>query len=147
MIPTPGQPQKQYGIGAVNYHTGESVVLVYRHKRRMEIAEMLHALLEKHPQGTTYVTWDNVSTHEEDEVEAVVRGAAERLVLFSLPTDSPWLNLIEMLWRHFRRQVTHNELFENVMVLAAAALDFFERYNKKPEKIRSVIGSYAAQLI
>jgi len=32
-------------------------------------------------------------------------------------------------------------------VLATAALDFFERYNKTPEKTRSVIGSYAAQLI
>jgi len=147
MIPTPGQPKKQYGIGAVNYHTGETVVLVRRHKRRKEIAELLQALLEKHPQETIYVTWDNASTHEDAEVEAVVRGAAGRLVLFYLPTYSPWLNPIEMLWRHFRREVTHNELFENVKVLATAALDFFERYNKTPEKTRSVIGSYAAQLI
>jgi hypothetical protein len=28
MIPTPDQPKKQYGIGAVKYHTGETVVLV-----------------------------------------------------------------------------------------------------------------------
>jgi len=112
MIPTPGQPKKHYGIGAVNYHTGETVVLVRRHKRRKEIVELLHALLEKHPQETVYVAWDNVSTHADDEVEALVRGAAGRLVLLYLPTYSPWLNPIEMLWRHFRREVTHNELFE-----------------------------------
>ena len=26
MIPTPGQTNKRFGIGAVNYHTGETVV-------------------------------------------------------------------------------------------------------------------------
>ena len=27
MIPTPGQPKKHSGLGAVNYHSGETVVL------------------------------------------------------------------------------------------------------------------------
>ena len=51
MIPTPAQPKKRYGIGAVDYHTGETVVVVRRRKRRREIAELLEALLEKHPTG------------------------------------------------------------------------------------------------
>ncbi len=42
-----------------------------------------------------------------------------------LPTYSPWLNPIEMLWRHFRHEVTHCELFANVKALIAAAYDFF----------------------
>ena len=126
MIPTPGQPDKCYGIGAVNYHTGETVVQFQRHKRRKEIAQLLEALLEKHPKERIYVTWDNVNTHEDDEVEAVVRAAAGRLVLLYLPTYSPWLNPIEMLWRHFRREVTHCELFETKQALLAAARDFFD---------------------
>jgi putative transposase len=79
MIETPGQPKKHYGIGAVNYHTGETVVLIRRRKRRREIAELLEALLDKHPNEIIYVTWDNASTHQDDEVEAVVRGAAGQL--------------------------------------------------------------------
>lgn len=55
MIPTPAQPKKRYGIGAVDYHTGETVVLIRRRKRRREIAELLEALLEKHPTGKVYV--------------------------------------------------------------------------------------------
>jgi hypothetical protein len=66
MIPTPGQPDKYYGMGAVNYHTGESVVLFQRHKRRKEIAQLLEALLEKHLTGTIYVAWDNANTHEDN---------------------------------------------------------------------------------
>jgi putative transposase len=38
MIPTPAQPKKRYGIGAVDYHTGESVVLIRRRKRRREVS-------------------------------------------------------------------------------------------------------------
>jgi transposase len=146
MIPTPGQPTKRYGIGAVNYHTGETVVLFRRHKRRKEIAELLQALLEKHLDATVYVAWDNATTHEDAEVEAVVRGAAGRLVLLYLPTYSPWLNPIEMLWRHFRREVTHCELFESVKALLAAAHAFFARDNQNPQRVLSIIGAIPKNL-
>jgi len=147
MIPTPRQPDKYYGIGAVNYHSGETVVLFRRRKRRREIAELLQALLEKHPTGTMYVAWENADTHEDEEVEEVVRAAAGRLVLLYLPTYSPWLNPIEMLWRHFRREVTHCALFETKQALLAAAQEFFERYNRSPENILSIIGSKAKKVV
>src|SRR5512135_1094258 len=145
-IPTPGQPYKRYGLGAVNYHTGETVVLFRRRKRRREVAELLQALVDKHLTGTIYVAWDNADTHEDDEVEAVVRGAAGRLVLLYLPTYSPWLNPIEMLWRHFRREVTHCELFENMEALLKAAQNFFDRCNQHLLQVLSIIGSQAAEL-
>ena len=141
MIPTPGQSYRRYGIGGVDYHTGETVVIVRRHKRRCEIAQFLELLLEKHPHETIYVTWDNVNTHEDEEVEAVVRAAAGRLILLYLPTYSPWLNPIEMLWRHYRRDVTHCELFESVKKLVEATLDFFERSNQTPNSVLSIIGA------
>ncbi|CAA9543092.1 MAG: Transposase, partial [uncultured Thermomicrobiales bacterium] len=144
MIPPPAQPHRRYGIGAVNYHTGETAVQFHHHKRRKEIALLLEALLAKHPTGTVYVAWDNASTHEDDEVEAVVRAAAGRLVLLYLPTYSPWLNPIEMLWRHFRREVTHCELFASMTALLAAAKECFDRFNERPQQILSVIGSNAA---
>lgn len=141
MIPTPRQPYKRYGLGAVNYHTGETVVIFRPRKRRREVAELLQAILDKHPHETVYVAWDNSSTHEDNEVEAVVRGAAGRLVLLYLPTYSPWLNPIEMLWRQFRREVTHCELFESVKALLHAAQNFFDRYHKRPEDVLSIIGA------
>jgi putative transposase len=141
MIPTPKQPEKRYGLGAVNYHTGETVVIFRRRKRRREVAELLEALLEKHPDETIYVAWDNASTHEDDEIEAVVRAACGHLILLYLPTYAPWLNPIEMLWRHFRREVTHCELFETVKALLEAAQAFFDRYNRMPQRVLSIIGA------
>jgi transposase len=146
MIPTPGQPKKRYGIGAVNYYSGETVVVIRRRKRRREIAELLRALLEKHPSQTIYVAWDNVDTHEKDEVEAVLRSAAGRLVLLYLPTYSPWLNPVEMLWRHYRRVVTHCELFESVDALVKATERFFAWCNQHLVDVLSIIGSHRTQL-
>ncbi len=68
----------------MDYHTGQTVVLIRRRKRRRETAELLEALVAKHPTGTMYVTWDKANTHADDEVEAVVSGAAGRLVLLYL---------------------------------------------------------------
>jgi transposase len=144
MIPTPRQPEKRCGVGAVNYHTGETVVLFERRKRRREIAKLLEALVAKHPTGTIYVAWDNAGTHQDDEVEAVVRAAAGRLVLLYLPTYSPWLNPIEMLWRHFRREVTHCELFASLKAPVIAATDFFTRHNREPQHMLSIIGTKPA---
>ena len=139
MIPTPGQPTRHYGIGAVNYDTGETEVIFRRHKRRREIAEWLQRLLDKHPTGPLYVAWDNASTHQDDEIEAVVRSAAGCLVLLYLPTYSPWLNPIERLWRQFRRDVTHNELFQTVKALLAASRDSFDRCNQNLSKVLSIV--------
>lgn len=139
MIPTPGQPTKHDGIGAVNYYIGETEVIFRRHKRRREMAELLQHLLDKHRTGTLYVAWDNAGTHRDDEVEAVVCGAARRLVWLYLPTDSPWLNPIERLWRQFRREVTHCELFETVKALWAASRDFFDRCNQNPDNVLSIV--------
>lgn len=115
------------GLGAVNWHTGETLVITRHHKRRREVAELLQALLDHHRDKTVYVAWDNASTHEDEELEAVLRGDAGRLVLLYLPTYSPWLNPMEMLWRQFRREVTHCELFGTLQDLLTATRAFFDR--------------------
>ena len=144
MIPTPAQPTRRYGLGAVDWHSGEAVVITRRHKRRREAAELLEALLARHPRGTVYVAWDNASTHMDEEVEAVLRGAAGRLVLLYLPTYNPWLNPIEMLWRYFRREVTHCELFESIDAVLEATREFFDRGNRAPQRTRAIIGAHPA---
>ncbi|HWX50988.1 MAG TPA: transposase [Roseomonas sp.] len=82
--------------------------------------------------------------HEDGEVERVLRDAAGRLILLYLPTYSPWLNPIEMLWRHYRREVTHCELFESIDALVSAMQAFFDRLNQAPSRTLSIIGAHPA---
>jgi hypothetical protein len=51
-----------------------------------------------------------------------------------------------MLWRHFRREVTHRELFPSVKALIAAAYGFFDSYNRCPWRALSVTGSDPAEI-
>lgn len=119
-------------------------MLIQKRKKREQIAQLLEKLVEKHPTQTIYVAWDNADTHSGGKVEEVLRSAAGRLVLLYLPTYSPWLNPIEMLWRHLRREVTHCELFVSVKELIKATYAFFERYNLMPDKILSIIGAHSS---
>ena len=48
---------------------------------------------------------------------------------------------VEKLWRPFRREVTHCELFVSVTALVAASSDFFRHYTTQPEKVLSLIGA------
>lgn len=85
-------------------------------------------------------TWERIFAHATDPV------ALEQEVLY-VPIYSPRLNPIEMLWRHFRREVTHCELFETKQAPRAAAQACFDRFNQCLQRILSVIGSNAAQLM
>jgi putative transposase len=49
-----------------------------------------------------------------------------------------------MLWRHFRREVTHRELFPTLAALLQAAQAFFDRYNQCSYRVLSIIGAHAA---
>jgi transposase len=140
-IPPHGQDERAYGIGAVNYHTGETVMITRDHKRKEDIAVMLRTLVERHPTGTIYLTWDNAYTHFGGEIETVLKEANGRLILLNLPTYSPWLNPIEMLWRSMRYGVTHCELFTELAQLTAAFLDYFITTSK--EIVKRVISSKA----
>ncbi len=141
-IPTPGTEQRAYGLGAVNYHTGQSVMITSRRKRKADVAMMLRKLLACHGEGTIYLVLDNSPTHFDDDIDDVLKEAKGRLILLYLPTYSPWLNPIEMLWRTMRYAVTHCELFETLDALTAAFLAYFQV--TPYATIRSAIGSKPA---
>ena len=141
-ISTPGQEERAYGIGAVNYHTGETVLITRDHQRTADRALLLRALVEQHPTGTIYLAWDNATTHADGAIDAVLKSAHGRLVLRYVPTYSPWLNPIEMLWRRMRYAVTHCERFTSLRALTEAFLDYFLNLSK--ETARRIIGSKAA---
>ena len=141
-IPTHGQDERAYGIGAVNYHTGETVMITREHKRKVDVAVFLRALLARHDTGIIYLAWDNCYTHFGGDIDTILKEANGRLVFLYLPTYSPWLNPIEMLWRSMRYNVTHCELFITIDDLEAAFLDYFATVLK--ETVLNVIGSKAA---
>lgn len=145
-IPTPGVNQKQYGFGAVNYVSGQTVHRIEEHKNSTGFCAFIEQFMQTVTQAPDYhdqkivLVVDNFIIHRSQKTRQFLEKYADRLLLFMLPTYSPWLNLIERLWKHLRRKVTHNHLFANIAELVKAVCSFLEVLNTTPKLILSVIG-------
>lgn len=146
-VPTPGQNQKQYGFGAVNYVSGQMVHRIEERKNSTGFCAFIEQFMQTVTQAPDYhgqkivVVVDNFIIHCSRKTQDFLERYKDRLVLFMLPTYSPWLNLIERLWKHLRRKVTHNHLFASLAELVQAVCSFLEALNATPQLILSVISA------
>jgi len=146
-IPTPGVNQKQYGFGAVNYVSGQMLHRIEERKNSVGFCAFIEQFMQTVTQAPEYhgqkivLVVDNFIIHHSRKTQQFLEKYADQLVLFMLPTYSPWLNLIERLWKHLRRKVTHNHLFESIAELVKAVCSFLDTLNATPQFTLSVIGA------
>jgi len=146
-VPTPGQNQKQYGFGAVNYVSGQMVHRIEERKNSVGFCAFIEQFMQIVTQAPDYhgqkiiLVVDNFIIHHSRKTQEFLAQYADRLLLFLLPTYSPWLNLIERLWKHLRCKVTHNHLFTNIEELVKAVCSFLNTLNTTPQLTLSVIGA------
>jgi transposase len=146
-VPTPGANQKQYGFGAVNYVSGQTVHRIEERKNSVGFCAFIEQFMQTVTQAPDYhgqkivLVVDNFIIHRSRKTQAFLEKYKDQLLLFMLPTYSPWLNLIERLWKHLRRKVTHNHLFASIAELVQAVCSFLEALNATPQLTLSVIGA------
>jgi putative transposase len=112
-VPTPGNNDKRYCFGAVDYHTGESYFRLSRKKDSATFVLFLKQLMSQTSKKIVLVL-DNYSIHKTQAVRDFVNEHSDRLRLVFLPTYSPWLNPIELFWRHLKKRVLANRFFESI---------------------------------
>jgi len=145
-IPTPGQNQKRYGFGAVNFMTGQVTRLIGERKNSDHFCALVERVVQDYCPGETWqgpkvaLVVDNYIIHRSKKTKRVLERYADRLMVVPLPTYSPKLNLIELLWKYLRRKVTHNHLFDSVNTLVEAVEAFFAGLDSHPAEVLSVIG-------
>jgi transposase len=146
-VKTPGVNVKRYGFGAVNYVSGKTLYRIEEHKNSNGFCSFVKQFMqtvtlspEYHGQQIVLVV-DNFIIHHSQKTLKFLEQYADQLVLYALPTYSPWLNLIELLWKHLRRKVTHNHLFETTTQLVQAVCSFFKVLNRTPKLTLSIIGA------
>jgi putative transposase len=146
-VPTPGQNVKRYGFGAVNFMTGQVTHHIGEHKDSDGFILLVEQIVQTYCPGETWhgpkvrLVIDNYIIHRSQKTTAVLTKYADRLCVVALPTYSPKLNLIERLWKHLRRKVTHNHLFQCITDLIAAVEQFLTDLNKHRAEVLSVIGN------
>jgi putative transposase len=145
-VPTPGQNQKRYGFGAVNFMTGQVTRLIGERKNSDHFCSLVERVVQDYCPGEIWqgpkvvMVVDNYIIHRSKKTNRVLESYADRLTVAPLPTYSPKLNVIELLWKYLRRKVTHNHLFDSIETLVEAVEAFFARLDSHPAEVLSAIG-------
>jgi len=102
--------------------------------------DLLQYLEEIYPLAATiYVILDNAKYHFSKQVQEWVKTSRVKLVF--LPPYSPELNLIERLWRVFKKKVLYNKYYEKYSDFKAACIGFFENQNQYYDEVSSIMGN------
>lgn len=130
-IATPGQNQKHYLAGALHSSTGRVHYVRGSSKNSDLFINLLEILRGTYRRAKTItLVVDNYIIHKSRKVEYWLEKNKKFRLLF-LPTYSPWLNRIELLWLSLHETVTRNhqcrymwQLLEQVNQFMTAASPF-----------------------
>ena len=120
--------------GAINAETFEMTVIESETVDADSTIQLLEMLENKYELASAiFVILDNAKYHYSNKVKEFLK--TSRIKLVFLPSYSPNLNLIERVWKFFKKKVLYNTYYENIAVFREACIRFFRN-----------IGIYQAEL-
>jgi transposase len=126
--------------GAINAETMEMTLIESDTINRDSTVQLLELLDRKYFYATEIIViLDNASYHYSQEVRDVIEKSS-RLKLVYLPTYSPELNLIERVWKFFKKKVLYNKYYENLSAFRKATIDFFQNFDNYADELSSLLG-------
>jgi transposase len=127
--------------GAMNAETYETTIVVGEENVNTDSTINLLEYLEKlYPLAAAiYVILDNASYHFSKPVSDWIKNSKIKLVF--LPAFSPELNLIERLWKIFKKKVLYNKYYEKFSDFKEACFGFFENQEDYYDEISSTMGN------
>jgi transposase len=115
--------------GAINAETHDVTVIESVTVNKDSTLQLLEILEQKYFYASTlYIILDNARYHYSNEVKEWLLGKEIKLVF--LPAYSPNLNLIERLWKFFKKKVLYNKYYENLDAFRKASIDFFSHIDQ-----------------
>lgn len=133
--------------GAMNAETYETTIISSEDNINTDSTiSLFEYLIVLYPLATTiYIILDNAKYHFSKEVKKWVKNSKIKLVF--LPSYSPELNLIERLWRVFKKNVLHNRYYKTFEEFKKACVLFFANQKNHHDEIISIMGDGLAALI
>ena len=124
--------------GAINAETMEMTVIESDTVNKDSTLQLLELIEKKYPAAKEiHVILDNAPYHYSKEV----RGWAEnsRINLVFLPSYSPQLNLIERVWKFFKKKVLYNQYHPTLEDFRSAAIKFFNNIGHYTRELASLL--------
>jgi transposase len=124
--------------GAINVATIETVTDFTKTVNGESSLRLFRKLESKHPKAKwIHVIVDNARYYTSHWLRDKLKGS--KIVLHYLPGYSPNLNLIERLWKFFKKQVLYNQYYEKFEDFLSACKGFFRCRVKYREELRSLL--------
>lgn len=132
--------------GAMNAETFETTIIASEDSVNSESTLLLFKQLEDlYPLAAfIYVILDNARYHFSKEVQAWLNNSRIKLVF--LPTYSPELNLIERLWKIFKKHILYNKYYKTFEAFKMTCLNFFKNQQDYFNEIESIMGNGLLEL-
>ncbi len=119
--------------GAYNIEDHKAIIQEADTINAQSTVSLLDEIMRNQPLGSIYVILDNARYYRSEMVRMFVK-KHKRIKLVFLPPYSPNLNIIERLWKFFKKNVTYNTYYEKFAVFREYCLRFFKNLDKyRPE--------------
>ena len=117
--------------GAVNIDSKELVTHFSDSINAQSTIVLFKKILKNHQKDKkVYIVCDNAGYYRSTLVKEFLQ-ENKKIELLFLPPYSPFLNLIERVWKFFNKMVLYNKYYETFSEFKAACLDFFRRKHKR----------------
>jgi transposase len=124
--------------GAINVETNEITVIESPTVDKDSTLQLLEQVQRRYPMAKEIVViLDNARYHYSKEVRQWVKDKNVRLVF--LPAYSPHLNLIERVWKFFKKKVLYNKYHATLQDFRNAAIGFFRNIGQHHDELTSLL--------
>lgn len=139
-VPTSSGRERLNLHGAMNAETYEVTVIESATVDDESTLQLLKMLEQKYALAAfIYIILDNARYHYSRKVKAYLKNSRIKLVF--LPSYSPNLNLIERLWKFFKKKVLYNTYYEKLEDFRQACIKFFINIDNYQAELISIMGS------
>ena len=124
--------------GAINAETYQVTLIESETINSDSTVDLLTAIEQAYPLSKEIlVILDNARYHYSKDVRDHEKSSKVRLVF--LPSYSPNLNLIERLWKFFKKNVLYNTYYPNIDSFRKACINFFRNIGNYHEEISQLM--------
>jgi transposase len=124
--------------GAINAETLEMTVIESETVDADSTIQLLEILENKYAVATAvFVILDNARYHYSHKVKEFLK--TSRIKLVFLPSYSPNLNLIERVWKFFKKKVLYNTYYEKLSDFREACIRFFKNIADYQAELSSIM--------
>ena len=99
---------------------------------------LFEQLLKEQPLAMIYIILDNARYYRSQLVKQFLEKNT-RIKLMYLPPYSPNLNIIERLWKYFKKKTTYNSYYEKFAVFKEKCMSFFENIDQYRYELKTLM--------